>query len=81
MGNIAVEAGRAVRLNSPAYGERVLNLIDDLIAEKALSHGGMKEMLRVREIMGDYFYNGNNAYTESAVNHLMGFAFKERSGK
>lgn len=78
MGNIAVEAQRAVRLDSQAYGDRVLGLIDALIAEKRLSLGGMKEMLRVREILSDHFYCGNSAYVDSALHHLMGFAFKER---
>ena len=79
VGNIAVEAQRAVRLNSQAYGDRVLCLIDQLIAEKKLSRGGIKEMLRIREIFCAYFYEGNSAYVESALNHIMGFAFKERS--
>ena len=80
MGNIAVEAQRAVRLNSQAYGDRVLNLIDDLIAEKKLSRGGLKEMLRTREIFCAYFYDGNSEYVEAAINNIMGFAYKERSG-
>ena len=79
VGNIAVEAQRAVRLNSKNYGDRVINLIDELVAEKKLSRGGLKEMLRFREIVGDYFYNGNSETIESAINQIMGFAFKERS--
>ena len=78
IGNIAVEAQRAVRLNSQAYGDRVLCLIDDYIAENKLSYGGLKEMLRVREILCAFFYLGNSDYVESAINHLMCFAFKER---
>ena len=80
IGNIAVEAQRAVRLNSKDYGDRVLCLIDDLIAEKNLSYGGLKEMLRVREIICAYFYSGSSEYIESAIKHIMGFAFMERSG-
>ena len=80
VGNIAVEAQRAVRLNSRDYGDRVICLIDDLIAEKKLSHGGLKEMLRIREIFCAYFYNGNSEYIKSAIHYIMGFAFKERSG-
>ena len=80
VGNIAVEAQRAVRLNSKAYGDRVICLIDELVAGKTLSRGGLKEMLRVREIFCAYFYYGNSDYIEPAINHLMGFAFKERSG-
>ena len=79
VGNIAVEAQRALRLNSQTYGDRVLCLIDDLIAEKKLSDGGLKEMLRVREILCAHFYEGTSVYVESAINHIMGFAFKERS--
>ena len=79
VGNIAVEAQRAIRLNSKDYGDRVLCLIDDLIAEKRLSRGGLKEMLRVREIFGAYFYNGDSEYIDSAMRCIMGFAFKERS--
>jgi len=80
VGNIAVEAQRAIRLNSKNYGDRVLCLIDNLISLKKLSPGGLKEMLRFREIFGDYFYYGNNEYLESAMKIIMGFAFKERSG-
>ena len=79
MGNIAVEAQRAVRLNSKSYGDRVICLIDDFIDEKKLSYGGLKELLRVREILCAYFYNENSEYVESAISQLMGFAFKERS--
>ena len=79
LGNIAVEAQRAVRLNSKNYGDRVLCLIDDFIAEKKLSYGGLKEILRIREIFCAYFYNENSEYIESAINQIMGFAFKERS--
>ena len=74
-----MEAQRAVRLNSKNYGDRVLCLIDDFIAEKKLSHGGLKEILRIREIFCTYFYNENSEYIESAINLIMGFAFKERS--
>jgi len=80
LGNIAVEAQRAVRLNSQNYGDRVLCLIDDFIAEKTLSPGGLKEMLRTREILCAYFYEGNSDYIKPAINQLMGFAFRERSG-
>jgi len=80
VGNIAVEAQRAVRLNSQAYGDRVLCLIDELIAGKKLSRGGLKEMLRVREIFCAHFYEGDSAYVESALHHIMGFAYKERGG-
>ena len=79
LGNIAVEAQRAVRLNSKNYGDRVICLIDDYIAEKKLSRGGLKELLRIREILGNYFYYGNSEYIDSAINIIMGFAFKERS--
>jgi hypothetical protein len=79
VGNIAIEAQRAIRLNSQAYGDRVLCLIDELVAEKKLSRGGLKEILRTREIFSDYFYNGNSDYLESALNNIMAFAFKERS--
>jgi hypothetical protein len=78
VGNIAVEAKRAVRLNNKNYGERVICLIDEIIAEKKLSRGGVKEMLRTREIFCAYFYDGNSEYLESALKNLMGFAFKER---
>jgi hypothetical protein len=80
VGNIAVEAQRAVRLNSQAYGDRVITLIDNLIAEKKLSVGGIKEMLRFREIFCAHFYGGNSDYIESALNNIMLFAFKERGG-
>jgi hypothetical protein len=79
VGNIAVEAQRAVRLSSQAYGDRVIRLIDDLIATKTLSHGGTKELLRTREIFCDYFYFGNDRYLNAAVVNLMGFAFLERA--
>ena len=79
VGNIAVEAQRAVRLKSTGYGDRVITLIDDLIAAKKLSYGGTKEMLRVREIICDYFYYGNDRYLNSAIRHMMAFAYKERS--
>jgi len=78
VGNIAVEAQRAVRLDSQAYGDRVLCLIDELIAEKKLSRGGVKEMLRVREIFCAHFYGGNSENIESALKIIMGFAFMER---
>ena len=81
VGNIAVEAQRAVRLNSQAYGDRVLCLIDELVAEKKLSRGGLKEMLRTREIFCAHFYGINSEYLESALNNLMGFAFKERGSR
>ena len=74
-----MEAQRAVRLNSKNYGDRVICLIDDFIAEKKLSRGGLKEMLRFREIICSYFYYENSEYIESAINQIMGFAFKERS--
>jgi len=79
VGNIAVEAQRALRLNSKDYGDRVLCLIDDLVSQEKISRGGLKEILRVREIFCAYFYHNNSAYVESALNHIMGFAFKERS--
>jgi hypothetical protein len=79
VGNIAVEAQRAVRLNSRDYGDRVITLIDNLIASGILSRGGIKEMLRAREIFCDFFYYGNTHYIHSTINHLMGFAFKERA--
>ena len=79
VGNIAVEAQRAVRLGSKDYGDRVLCLIDNLIAEKKLSHGGLREMLRFRESLCAHFYGGNSDYIESAIRCLMGFALKERS--
>jgi hypothetical protein len=78
VGNIAVEAQRAVRLNSKDYGDRVLCLIDDLIAEKKLSRGGLKEMLRIREILGAFFYENNSEHVEYVIKYIMGFAFKER---
>ena len=58
----------------------MLCLIDDFIAEKKLSYGGLKEISRIREILGNFFYYENSEYVESAINYLMGFAFKERSG-
>jgi len=79
VGNIAVEAQRAVRLNSCNYGDRVIMLVDDIIAAGTLSYGGIKEMLRTREILCDFFYNGNRQYISSTINHLMKFAFMERS--
>jgi hypothetical protein len=79
VGNIAVEAQRAVRLNSRDYGNRVIMLVDEIVKSGTLSHGGIKEMLRVREIFCDFFYNGNTLYIHSTLNYLMGFAFKERT--
>jgi len=78
LGNIAVEAQRAVRLNSQAYGDRVLGLIDNYIAENNLTFGGLKELLRFREIFCAYFYDNTNDYLDSALSVIMGFAFKER---
>jgi len=78
VGNIAVEAQRAVRLSSQDYGDRVLCLIDDYIAKNNLSFGAMKELLRFREILSAYFYNNNDDYLVSALNIMMSFAFKER---
>ena len=80
LGNIAVEVQRAIRLNSKDYGDRVICLIDDFIAENKLSGGGLKEILRIREIICDYFYYGNSEYIESVMKQIMGFAFRERSG-
>jgi len=79
LGNIAVEAQRAVRLNSQAYGDRVLCLIDDYIAETNLTFGGLKELLRFREIFGAHFYENTSDYLDSALNIIMSFAFKERN--
>jgi len=79
VGNIAVEAQRAVRLNSQAYGDRVINLIDELVASKKLSPGGLKEMLRAREIFCGYFYENNSDYVEAAIEQLMRIAYMERS--
>lgn len=78
IGNIAVEAQRAVRLNSQAYGDRVLCLIDDYIAENSMTIGGLKELLRFREILCAYFYDKTSDYLDSAINTIMYFAFKER---
>ena len=78
LGNIAVEAQRAVRLDSQAYGDRVLCLVDDYIAENNISYGGLKELLRFREIFCAYFYNNNSDHLDCAINVIMGFAFKER---
>jgi len=78
LGNIAVEAQCAVRLNSQAYGDRVINLIDDYIAENKISQGGLKEMLRTREIICAYFYENNSDYIQCAIDNMMVFAFKER---
>ena len=79
LGNIAVEAQRAVRFNSQAYGDRVLCLIDDYITGNKMTVGGLKELLRFREILCAYFYDNNSDYIDSAINVMMGFAFKERS--
>ena len=79
LGNIAVEAQRAVRLNSQAYGDRVLCLIDDYIAEHNMTFGGLKELLRFREIFCAHFYDNTSDYLDSALSIIMGFAFKERS--
>jgi len=79
IGNIAVEAQRAVRLNSQAYGDRVLCLIDNYIAENNLTFGGLKELLRFREILCAYFYENTDDHIDSAISVMMGFAFKERS--
>jgi len=79
LGNIAIEAQRAVRLNSQAYGDRVLCLIDEYIAENKITYGGLKELLRIREILCAYFYENNSDYLNSAINVIMGFAFKERA--
>jgi hypothetical protein len=81
VGNIAVEAQRAVRLNSRNYGDRVIMLVDDIIAAGTLSYGGTKEMLRAREILCDFFYNGNTQYLDSAIDNLMKFAFMERTAR
>jgi len=78
IGNIAVEAQRAVRLNSQAYGDRVLGLIDDYIAENNMTFGGLKELLRIREIFSAYFYYNSSDHLDSAISVMMGFAFKER---
>lgn len=80
MGNIAVEAQRAMRLNSKNYGDRVICLLDDFIAENDLSGGGLKELLRIREIYCAYFYEENSEYIAPVMEQLMGFAYKERSG-
>jgi len=79
VGNIAVEAQRAVRLNNQAYGDRVLNLIDELVSEKKLTYGGLKELLRVREIIAAFFYEGDSEYIKGALHHIMLFAFMERT--
>jgi len=79
IGNIAVEAQRAVRLNSQAYGDRVLCLIDKYILENNLTFGALKELLRFREIFCAYFYDNTNDHLDSALNVITGFAFKERS--
>ena len=79
VGNIAVKMQRAVRLNSKEYGDRVIILIDDLVALRTLSVGGLKEILRAREILCDCFYNNNNDYIEDTINCLMDFAFMERT--
>jgi hypothetical protein len=86
VGNIAVEAHRAVRLNSQKYGDHVLNLIDELVSMRRLypgaaplSNGGVKEMLRTREIIADFFYNGRSENLQPALDNLMGFAFMERN--
>jgi len=79
VGNIAVELQRAVRLNSQGYGDRVIMLMDELIAAGTLSNGGVKEMLRLREIACDFFYNGSTQYIGSVIDPLMMFAFRERT--
>ncbi|MCL1845528.1 MAG: hypothetical protein FWF77_06465 [Defluviitaleaceae bacterium] len=79
VGNIAVEAQRAVRRKNKDYGDRVITLVDELVATKTLSRGGMKEMLRAREIFCDYFYYGNTEHIEHTIKNLMDFAFLERS--
>ena len=78
LGNIAVETQRAVRLKNANYGDRVICLIDDYVAENRLSYGGLKEIMRIREIICSFFYNGESDYIESVIKVLMGFAFKER---
>jgi len=78
IGNIAIEAQRAVRLNSQAYGDRVLGLIDEYIAENNITFGGLKELLRFREIFCSHFYDNTSDHLDSAINVIMGFAFKER---
>jgi len=79
VGNIAIELQRAVRLNSQGYGDRVILLLDELIAAGTLSNGGVKEMLRSREIACDFFYNGSSQYIGSVIDLLMMFAYRERT--
>ncbi|MCL2215583.1 MAG: DUF5674 family protein [Defluviitaleaceae bacterium] len=38
----------------------------------------VERVFRIREIFCAHFYDGNSEYIESALNHIMGFAFKER---
>ena len=79
LGNIAIEAQRAVRLNSQAYGDRVLRLFDDYTTQKQLSYGGLKELRRAREIFCAHFYSGDSTNIHSMIQSLMLFAFKERN--
>ena len=67
MANVGAEVGRAINWRqknkdkSIAALERGLELLDLTIGDKKNTSGKLKELCRLKEVLGDYFY-GNNVY-------------------
>lgn len=87
MANIGSEVGRAINwrakstLNSQLAFERALELMD-LTIDDAKNKKRLRELLRVREVMGDYFA-GDNVYKSSDLswqNYFYAFNYAARLG-
>lgn len=87
MGNIASEVNRALywrecgdNKNTEKATERALELIDLTITDKRW-HSRLKEIIRFREVLCDYFWNSLNYNVSSRAikNYLLPFALRARS--
>ncbi|MDD3486939.1 MAG: hypothetical protein PHF35_01000 [Candidatus Moranbacteria bacterium] len=89
MANVGSEVERAIRWNekkNAAYGrmafERSLELLDFTIADRK-NRKRLKELLRLREFLADYFFFGNiyRSTKKSWQNYFFSFNYAARLGR
>lgn len=90
MANIGSDVERALNWrnkNRRDYGERAferaLELLELTIADKRNRGGRLKELLRLKETLADYFFS-DNTYSSSEKlwrNYFGAFAFAARTGR
>ncbi len=89
MANVGAEIGRAInwrkdKSRSEAAFQRGMDLLDLTIAdEKNHSKGRLKELCRLKEVLGDYFMSDNfyGSTDEKWNNYFYAFNYAARLGK